>query len=134
MLVSVFVNAQKSTVNRLLMINDYLSEIRTTVNTKNLKKQQLQKLEILIKEASAKEKQFRSDLKEVIPTESLDYKTMTDSFHLILQSVALYRSDISNDESGLSEKRFLNQNIPPLIDKILYHCKRFEENIKFNTH
>ena len=134
MLVSVFVNAQKSTVNRLLMINDYLSEIRTTVNTKNLQKQQLQKLEILIKEASAKEKQFRSDLKEVIPTESLDYKTMTDSCHLILQSMALYRSDISNNESGLSEKRFLIQNIPLLIDQILYHCKRFEENINFNTH
>jgi len=134
-LVSFFGTAQRSKIDSLLMTRDYLSEILSTVNANDLgKNEQLQKLKIMIKQASAKERKFKSGLKEVIPTESPDYKTMTDRFHWILQSVALYRSDISSNENGLSEKRFLNQNIPPLIDKINYHGRLFEEKINFKTH
>lgn len=135
LLISIFANAQKSRIDSLLVISDYLSEIRNTVNENSIDKvQRLQKLKVLIKEASAKEKNFKSNLKEIIPTNNYDYKMMTNRFHLILQSLVLYKSDISNNNNGLSEKKYLNQNIPPLIDKINYHCKIFEEKINFKTH
>lgn len=135
LLISIFANAQKSRIDSLLVISDYLSEIRNTVNENSIDKvQRLQKLKVLITEASAKEKNFKSNLKEIIPTNNYDYKMMTNRFHLILQSLVLYKSDISNNNNGLSEKKYLNQNIPPLIDKINYHCKIFEEKINFKTH
>ena len=135
LLISIFANAQKSRIDSLLVISDYLSEIRNTVNENSIDKvQRLQKLKVLIKEASAKEKNFKSNLKEIIPTNNYDYKMMTNRFHLILQSLVLYKSDISNNNNGLSEKKYLNQNIPPLIDKINYHCKIFEEKINYKTH
>ncbi len=117
------------------MISDYLSEIRNIVNENNIDKdKRLQKLKILIKEASIKEKKFKADLKEVISIENPDYKLMTNSFHWILQSLVLYKSDISNNNNGLSEKKYLNRNIPSLIDKIYYHCKVFEERTKSKVH
>lgn len=135
LLISIFGNAQKSKIDSLLITRDYLSEILSTVNGKNSNKnEQLQKLKIIIKQASVKEKQFKSNLKEIIPTNNPDYKKMTNSFHLILQSVVLYKSDIPNNNDGLSEKKYLNQNIPTLIDKINYHCKIFEEKMNFKTH
>lgn len=112
-----------------------MSEIRNTVNQNDLDKdKRLQQLKILVKEASEKEKKFKSNLREVILIDNPDYKAMTNSFHLILQSLALYKSDISNNSDSLSEKKYLNANIPPLIDKIYYHCKIFEERIKSKTH
>lgn len=124
-----------SRVDSLLMINDYLSEMRNIVNENNIDKdERLQKLKTLIKEASIKEKKFKTDLKEVISIENPDYKLMTNSFRLILQSLVLYKSDISNNNNGLSEKKYLNRNIPPLIDKIYYYCKVFEERTKSKVH
>jgi len=135
LLVSVFANAQRSRIDSLLVINDYLSEIRNIVNENNIDKaQRLQKLKILVKKASEKEKKFKSNLKEIIPTNNSDYKMMTNRFHLILQSLVLYKSDISNNNESLSEKKYLNQNIPALIDKINYQCKISEEKINFKAH
>lgn len=133
--VSILGNAQRSKSDSLLATREYLSEILNKVNAKNPNKnQQLQQLKILIKQSSAQEKKFKFNLKEVIPADDPDYKMMTNDFHLILQSLVLYKSDISNDNSGLSEKKYINQNIPPLIDKINYHCKVIEEKINFKTH
>lgn len=134
-LVSIFGSAQRSKTDSLLATSEYLSEILNTVNAKNSNKnKQLQKLKIIIKQSSAQEKKFKSNLKEFIPTDNPDHKMMTNNFHLILQSLVLYKSDISNDNDGLSEKKYLNQNIPTLIDKINFHCKLFKEKMNFKTH
>lgn len=131
--ISLQLNAQnRSSVDSLFMVKNYLIEIQEYVNTKKSNDQKLAQLDKLAKAAAKQNNIFERKLKVILDNkkESDDMKV---SFKFILQSMALYKSDFSNGKDGFSEKKYLRQNIPPLIDKILYHCKRFEDKIKFNT-
>lgn len=132
-LISFQANSQTSkVVDSLFLVKSYLLEIRTTVNSKE-KPQQLQKLDRLIKSATTQKDFFNRNIIKIVDNKQ-EMAKLKSSLNFILQSLVLYKSDISNDNDGFSEKKYLNQNIPPLVDKIIYHCKRYEDKIKFETH
>jgi len=131
-LISFQANSQTSkVVDSLFLVKSYLLEIRTTVNSKE-KPQQLEKLDRLIKSATTQKDFFNRNIIKILDNKQ-EMAKLKSSLNFILQSLVLYKSDISNDNDGFSEKKYLNQNIPPLVDKIIYHCKRYEDKIKFAT-
>jgi len=131
-LISFQANSQTSkVVDSLFLVKSYLLEIRTTVNSKE-KPQQLEKLDRLIKSATTQKDFFNRNIIKILDNKQ-EMAKLKSSLNFILQSLVLYKSDISNDNDGFSEKKYLNQNIPPLVDKIIYHCKRYEDKIKFET-
>lgn len=132
--VSLQANAQLTKkIDSLFLVKSYLLNIQHTVNSKEESKQKLAKLDNFVKSATAQKAVFNKNIAKIVENKQ-EIEQLKSSLNFILQSLALYKSDISNNKSGLSEKKYLNQNIPPLIDKIIFYCKRLEENIKFETH
>jgi len=63
---------------------------------------------------------------------------MQRQFTLILQTLALYKSDLkakpNQRPNNLDDLKFLNNSIPKLVDEIYYYCKLVEEERLKNTH
>jgi len=132
--ISIQLYAQSSkNIDSLFLVNDYLQEIKTVVNSKDDNDKKIKELDNLIRIATRQKSVFSRNIKLVVKNQ----KTQDElgvSINFILQSLVLYETDIKSSSKSASERKYLNQNIPPLIDNILYHCKRFEENVKFETH
>lgn len=132
--ISLQINAQnRSSVDSLFIVKKYLIEIQDIVNSKKSNGQKLAELDKLVKSAAKQNNIFERSLKVILDSKK-ESDDMKASFKLILQSMALYKSDIKMNSKNDSERKYLNRNISPLVDKILYHCKRFEDKLKFETY
>ena len=93
--------------------------------------QQLIKVEQLIEKGKGYETQFPLWLKTVIREDSWHSIEMKRQFTLILQTLALYKSDLKTFQNkrptNKEDLEFLNNSIPKLVDTIYYYCKLAEE-------
>lgn len=122
----------KSDIDSLYQVKNYLLDIRSTVNVKNWNgAQQLIKVEQLIEKGQRYETQFPLWLKTVIREDSWHSTEMKRQFTLILQTLALYKSDLimlqNKRPTNKEDLEFLNNSIPKLVDTIYYYCKLAEE-------
>lgn len=126
------INAQsKSHIVSLYQINNYLLDLRSTVikndwNTND----QLIKVSQLMEKGIVYEKQFPIWLNAVLHEDSWHYTEMQRQFTLILQTLALYNSDLKTSQTkspSNQDLEFLNTRIPKLVDEIYYYCKLAEE-------
>lgn len=122
----------KSDIDSLYQVKNYLLEIRSTVNVKDWNgAQQLIKVEQLIEKGKSYETQFPLWLKSVIHEDSWHSTEMKRQFTLILQTLALYKSDLKTFQNkrptNKEDLEFLNNSIPKLVDTIYYYCKLAEE-------
>ena len=122
----------KSDIDSLYQVKDYLLDIRSTVNVKDWNgAQQLIKVEQLIEKGQSYETQFPLWLKTVIREDSWHSTEMKRQFTLILQTLALYKSDLimlqNKRPTNKEDLEFLNNSIPKLVDTIYYYCKLAEE-------
>lgn len=122
----------KSDIDSLFQVKDFLLDIRSTVNVKDWNgAQQLIKVEQLIEKGKSYETQFPLWLKTVIREDSWHSTEMKRQFTLILQTLALYKSDLimlqNKRPTNQEELEYLNRKIPKLVDTIYYYCKLAEE-------
>lgn len=122
----------KSDMDSLFQVKNYLLDIRSTVNVKDWNgAQQLIKVEQLIEKGKSYETQFPLWLKTVIREDSWHSTEMKRQFTLILQTLALYKSDLimlqNKRPTNKEDLEFLNNSIPKLVDTIYYYCKLAEE-------
>ena len=122
----------KSDIDSLYQVKNYLLDIRSTVNVKDWNgAQQLIKVEQLIEKGKSYETQFPLWLKTVIREDSWHSTEMKRQFTLILQTLALYKSDLKTFQNkrptNQEDLEFLNNSIPKLVDTIYYYCKLAEE-------
>lgn len=122
----------KSDIDSLFQVKNYLLDIRSTVNVKDWNgAQQLIKVEQLIEKGKSYETQFPLWLKTVIREDSWHSTEMKRQFTLILQTLALYKSDLkmlqNKRPTNQEELEYLNRKIPKLVDTIYYYCKLAEE-------
>lgn len=122
----------KSDIDSFYQVSNYLLDIRSTVNVKDWNEaQQLIKVEQLIEKGKGYEKQFPLWLKSVIHEDSWHSTEMKRQFTLILQTLALYKSDLkilqNKRPTNQEDLEFLNSSIPKLVDTIYYYCKLAEE-------
>lgn len=122
----------KSDIDSLFQVKDFLLDIRSTVNVKDWNgAQQLIKVEQLIEKGKSYETQFPLWLKTVIREDSWHSTEMKRQFTLILQTLALYKSDLkllqNKRPTNKEDLEFLNNSIPKLVDTIYYYCKLAEE-------
>lgn len=122
----------KSDIDSLYQVNNFLLDIRSTVNLKKWNgAQQLIKVEQLIEKGKGYETQFPLWLKTVIREDSWHSIEMKRQFTLILQTLALYKSDLkmlqNKRPTNQEELEYLNRKIPKLVDTIYYYCKLAEE-------
>ena len=122
----------KSDIDSLYQVKDFLLDIRSTVNVKDWNgAQQLIKVEQLIEKGKSYETQFPLWLKTVIREDSWHSTEMKRQFTLILQTLALYKSDLimlqNKRPTNKEDLEFLNNSIPKLVDTIYYYCKLAEE-------
>lgn len=122
----------KSDMDSLYQVKNYLLDIRSTVNVKDWNgAQQLIKVEQLIEKGKSYETQFPLWLKTVIREDSWHSTEMKRQFTLILQTLALYKSDLimlqNKRPTNQEELEYLNRKIPKLVDTIYYYCKLAEE-------
>ena len=122
----------KSDIDSLFQVKNYLLDIRSTVNVKDWNgAQQLIKVEQLIEKGQRYETQFPLWLKTVIREDSWHSTEMKRQFTLILQTLALYKSDLKTFQNkrptNKEDLEFLNNSIPKLVDTIYYYCKLAEE-------
>lgn len=122
----------KSDIDSLYQVKNYLLDIRSTVNVKDWNgAQQLIKVEQLIEKGQRYETQFPLWLKTVIREDSWHSTEMKRQFALILQTLALYKSDLKTFQNkrptNKEDLEFLNNSIPKLVDTIYYYCKLAEE-------
>ena len=122
----------KSDMDSLFQVKDFLLDIRSTVNVKDWNgAQQLIKVEQLIEKGKSYETQFPLWLKTVIREDSWHSTEMKRQFTLILQTLALYKSDLkmlqNKRPTNQEELEYLNRKIPKLVDTIYYYCKLAEE-------
>ena len=131
-LFSISYSQNKSDIDSLYQVKDYLLDIRSTVNVKDWNgAQQLIKVEQLIEKGQRYETQFPLWLKSVIREDSWHSTEMKRQFTLILQTLALYKSDLimlqNKRPTNQEELEYLNRKIPKLVDTIYYYCKLAEE-------
>lgn len=122
----------KSDIDSLFQVKDFLLDIRSTVNVKDWNgAQQLIKVEQLIEKGKSYETQFPLWLKTVIREDSWHSTEMKRQFTLILQTLSLYKSDLimlqNKRPTNKEDLEFLNNSIPKLVDTIYYYCKLAEE-------
>ena len=122
----------KSDIDSFYQVSNYLLDIRSTVNVKDWNgAQQLIKVEQLIEKGKSYETQFPLCLKSVIHEDSWHSTEMKRQFTLILQTLALYKSDLkilqNKRPTNQEDLEFLNSSIPKLVDTIYYYCKLAEE-------
>lgn len=122
----------KSDIDSLYQVSNYLLDIRSTVNVKDWNGAlQLIKVEQLIEKGKSYETQFPLWLKTVIHENSWHSKEMKRQFTLISQTLALYKSDLKTLQNkrptNQEDLEFLNTSIPKLVDTIYYYCKLAEE-------
>lgn len=122
----------KSDTDSLYQVKNYLLDIRSTVNVKDWNgAQQLIKVEQLIEKGKGYETQFPLWLKTVIHEDSWYSTEMKRQFTLILQTLALYKSDLKTLQNkrptNIEDLEFLNSRISQLVDNIYYYCKLAEE-------
>ena len=122
----------KSDTDSLYQVKNYLQDIRSTVNVKDWNGAlQLIKVEQLIEKGKSYETQFPLWLKTVIREDSWHSTEMKRQFTLILQTLALYKSDLimlqNKRPTNQEELEYLNRKIPKLVDTIYYYCKLAEE-------
>ncbi len=122
----------KSDMDSLFQVKVFLLDIRSTVNVKDWNgAQQLIKVEQLIEKGKSYETQFPLWLKTVIREDSWHSTEMKRQFTLILQTLALYKSDLimlqNKRPTNKEDLEFLNNSIPKLVDTIYYYCKLAEE-------
>ena len=122
----------KSDIDSLFQVKVFLLDIRSTVNVKDWNgAQQLIKVEQLIEKGKSYETQFPLWLKTVIREDSWHSTEMKRQFTLILQTLALYKSDLkmlhNKRPTNQEELEYLSRKIPKLVDTIYYYCKLAEE-------
>ncbi|WP_162796137.1 hypothetical protein [Pedobacter nanyangensis] len=134
MLVSLQTNAQISKgMDSIFLVKDYLLHIQKAVNTQQPEKEKIAKLDSLIRLATEQKAVFGRNLSPILKNEQ-EAREMKTSLNFILQSMVLYRSDLQSNNKSQSEILYLNKNIPILINKIYFYCKRFQNFREEKTH
>ncbi|WAC40044.1 hypothetical protein [Pedobacter sp. SL55] len=124
-------------VDSLMAIKNYLLTIKEVINAKEFAiKHKIEKLDSLIKIGVLQESRFKKYLsKEANKNET---ENLIRQFHFIVQSAAIYKMDVKQagfviNASSLGEIKYMNQHIPPLVDKINYYAKwskqKFEKSL-----
>ncbi len=124
-------------VDSLMAVKNYLLTIKEVVNSKNLTmKHKITKLDSLIKIGNLQESRFKKYLSREINDKETE--NLLSQFHFIVQSAAIYKSDVKQagfviKANSLGEIKYMNQHIPPLVDKINYYAKwskqKFEKSL-----
>ena len=129
---SIMFAQNKSHIDSLYQVKNYLLDLRSTIikNDGNTN-EQLVKVAQLMEKGKVYEKQFPIWLNAVLHEDSWHYTEMKRQFTLILQTLALYNSDLKAKPNqlpnNLDDLKFLNSSIPKLVDTIYYYCKLAEE-------
>lgn len=136
---SIMFAQNKNQIDSLYQVNNYLLDLRSTVNGKDWNpKDQLIKVSQLMEKGKFYEKQFPIWLNAVLHEDSWHYTEMKRQFTLILQTLALYNSDLKAKPNqlpnNLDDLKFLNSSIPKLVDAIYFYCKLAEEERLKKTH
>ena len=107
----------------LWVVENYLTSIQQTINNPKLtEKRKVAQLDSLIRLATGYKQLFTSQIKKIVSDEQ-ECENMNRSLNYILQSMALYKSDIKKNnykpsKSSSQEVTYLNTNIPALISRI----------------
>jgi small-conductance mechanosensitive channel len=102
----------------------YLQAILQTIENSNLVLQRKATLlREYISEGNKKENLLQLNLKKILPKDESLQKTILNQFHFLLQSVALYRSDLkganfTETESSSKEYEYLKKHTPELINRL----------------
>ena len=129
----------KNHIDSLYQVKNYLLDLRSTIikNDGNTN-EQLVKVAQLMEKGKVYEKQFPIWLNAVLHEDSWHYTEMKRQFILILQTLALYNSDLKAKPNqlpnNLDDLKFLNSSIPKLVDAIYFYCKLAEEERLKKTH
>lgn len=92
----------------LLLVKTYLLDIRKSLDKKQEKRQNITTLDSLINKGKSLDKLFQRG----------QLSNLSRSFHFILQSLALYKSDLKTASESPMEQQYLDENIPLLIKQI----------------
>ncbi len=109
-------NAQTKSKDSLVLVKEYLYELKSTVNSSKFKKSKILKMERLIRTGITQREIFERNIKRTKSKEEAE--EMIRTFNFILQSAILYKNDIKKNYSGYSEVKYLNTNIPVLLQKM----------------
>jgi hypothetical protein len=129
----------KNDIDSLHQVKNYLLDLKSTVikNDWNTN-EQLTKVSQLMEKGKVYEKQFPIWLNAVVHKDSRHYTEMNRQFTLILQTLALYNSDLKAKPNqlpnNLDDLMFLNTSIPKLVHEINYYCKLSEKELLKKTH
>lgn len=128
-------NAQKTVIDSIFGVQDYLLEIRNSVNSNESPRKKLDKLNSLIQSATTQKAIFSRNITKISgqPQEEVQLKSL---LNFILQSLVLYETDLKNNniKSAQNELKYMNKNISNLVYKIDFHCKVAKTKIDENTH
>lgn len=92
----------------LLLTKIYLLDIQRSLSKKQGRQQKIVMLDSLINKGKALDNVFhRGQLSK-----------LSRAFHFILQSLALYKSDLKTAADSPMERQYLDENIPMLIKQI----------------
>lgn len=92
----------------LMLVKTYLFEIQKSLSKKQERHKKIVMLDSLINKGKALDKVFRGD----------QLSKLSRSFHFILQSLALYKSDLKATADSPMERQYLDENIPLLLKQI----------------
>ena len=128
-------NAQRTAIDSLFRVQDYLLEIKSSVNSNESPKKKLEKLNRLIQSASTQKDIFSRNIAKISGNKE-ETTQLKSSLNFILQSLALYTTDLkrNNMKSAENELKYMNKNISHLVYKIDFHCKMAKIKTEENTH
>lgn len=128
LLFSIKVNAQTAKgIDSLFLVKNYLLDVQTIINAKQLENQKIEKLDSFIRSATKQKAIFGRNINSIVQNNQ-EAEEMKTSLNFILQSMVVYKTDIKNNQpkQARTEILYLNKNIPILINKIYFYTKRFQ--------
>jgi len=102
----------------LLMIKKYLLGVQKSVNMKQTKMQKIITLDTLIAKGIKEEQVLQRNIARRLKESANQQDELLRTFHFIVQSLALYKSDLKSEGASPLEDRYLNEKIPVLIKLI----------------
>ncbi len=99
----------------IVIVKNYLSEIKQTVLSKKSKKAKILKMQQLIRVGIDQREIFERNIRRTKSHEQAE--ELIRSFNLILQSAILYKNDLAETNAD-SEVIYLKNNIPKLLKEL----------------
>ncbi|MFT3823358.1 MAG: hypothetical protein QM731_05535 [Chitinophagaceae bacterium] len=124
--------AQQKAADSLLMVKDFLYEIKLSIPAKSDEVTgSINKLQTLLRREPFYRQLIGRQIAIVMPGNTTVSKEMIQQFKFIVQSAALLRSDLKQaglqSKAAQNEVKYLNRNIQPLADQLTGYSKKAME-------